>query len=115
MVNKDINKNIVFVAQGANHRALFSNKLLADKMHWNLDISKLLPLKCKAKVRYRDVDHSCQILSSNEDKCYIKFEHAIKAITTGQSVVLYNENDICIGGGIIRKRNIPYLDEEINE
>ena len=115
VVNKDINKNIVFVAQGADHRALFSNKLLADKMHWNLDISKLLPLKCKAKVRYRDVDHSCQILSSNEDECYIKFDHAIKAITTGQSIVLYNENDICIGGGIIRKRNIPYLGEEINE
>ena len=92
VVNKDINKNIVFVAQGANHLALFSNKLLADKMHWNLDISKLPLLKCKAKVRYRDVDHSCQILSSNEDECYI-----------------------CIGGGIIRKRNIPYLSEEINE
>ena len=29
--------------------------------------------------------------------------------------LLYNENDICIGGGIIRKRNIPYLGEEINE
>ena len=115
VVNKDINKNIVFVAQGANHRALFSNKLFADKMHWNLDVSKLLPLKCKAKVRYRDVDHSCQILSSNEDECYIKFDHAIKAITTGQSLVLYNENDICIGGGIIRKRNIPYLGKEINE
>ena len=66
-------------------------------------------------VRYRDVDHPCQILSSNEDECYIKFDHAIKAITTGQSIVLYNENDICIGGGIIRKRNIPYLSEEINE
>ena len=115
VVNKDINKNIVFVAQGADHRALLSNKLLADKMHWNLDISKLLPLKCKAKVRYRDVDHSCQILSSNEDECYIKFDHAIKAITTGQSIVLYNENDICIGGGIIRKRNIPYLGKKINE
>ena len=84
-------------------------------MNWNLDISRLLPLKCKAKVRYRDVDHSCQILSSNEDECYIKFDHAIKAITTGQSIVLYNENDICIGGGIIRKRNIPYLSEGINE
>ena len=70
VVNKDINKNIVFVAQGADHRALFSNKLLADKMHWNLDISKLLPLKCKAKVRYRDVDHPCLLYTSPSPRDY---------------------------------------------
>ncbi len=73
--NKDIDKNIVYVAQGGNHPALFSNQLLADKMHWNRDISKSIPLKCKAKVRYRDIDHSCQILSSNDDECYIKFDN----------------------------------------
>ena len=115
VVNKDIKKNIVYVAQGTNHPALFSDKLLADKMHWNLDIPQSFPLKCKAKVRYRDNDHSCQILSSNEDECYIKFDNEIKAITNGQSIVLYNEDDVCIGGGIIRKRNIPFLGEEINE
>ena len=115
VVNKDIDKNIVYVAQGGNHPALFSNQLLADKMHWNRDISKSLPLKCKAKVRYRDKDHSCQILSSNEDECYIKFDNEIKAITNGQSIVFYDEDDLCIGGGIIRKRNIPFLGEEINE
>ena len=84
-------------------------------MHWNRDISKSIPLKCKAKVRYRDIDHSCQILSSNDDECYIKFNNKIKAITNGQSIVLYDEDDVCIGGGIIRKRNIPFLGEEINE
>ena len=65
-------------------------------------------------MRYRDIDHSSQILSSNKAECYIKFDNAIKAITTGQSIVLYNEDDIIIGGGIIRKRNIPFLGEEIN-
>tara|TARA_B100000427_G_scaffold136303_1_gene113338 strand:- start:3875 stop:4987 length:1113 start_codon:yes stop_codon:yes gene_type:complete len=115
VVNKDINNNIVYVAQGVDHPALLSDQLFADKMHWNLDVSELLPLKCKAKVRYRDIDHSCQILSSNKDGCYIKFDTKVKAITTGQSIVLYNEHGVCIGGGIIRKRNIPFLDKEINE
>ena len=44
-----------------------------------------------------------------------KFDNKIKAITNGQSIVLYDEDGICIGGGIIRKRNIPFLGEEINE
>jgi len=115
VVNKNIESNIVYVAQGTDHPALFSDQLLADNMFWNVDISKSIPLKCKAKVRYRDVDHSCQILSSNEDECYIKFDNEIKAITTGQSIVLYDESGVCIGGGIIRKRNIPFLGEELNE
>ena len=84
-------------------------------MYWNTSIEKQLPYTCKAKVRYRDIDHSCVIVSSNNGKCYIKFDNKVKAITTGQSIVLYTKNGICIGGGIIRKRNIPYLNEEINE
>jgi tRNA-specific 2-thiouridylase len=84
-------------------------------MYWNLDIQKNIPFKCNAKVRYRDIDHSCSILSSKDDQCYIKFDHKIKAITSGQSIVLYHENGVCIGGGIIRKRNIPFLNEGINE
>ena len=46
VVNKDINKNIVYVAQGGTHPALFSDQLLADNMYWSRDISKLLPFKC---------------------------------------------------------------------
>ena len=34
-------KKYCICCSGGTHRALFSNKLLADKMHWNLDISKL--------------------------------------------------------------------------
>ena len=115
VIDKDIHKNIVYVAQGQDHPALFSDKLLADNMHWNLDVKNIIPLKCKAKVRYRDIDHPCQVISSNEDECYIKFNNKIKAVTTGQSIVLYDKDDICIGGGIIRKRNIPFLGQEIDE
>ena len=115
VVNKDIDNNIVYVAQGSDHPALFSDELIADNMYWNLDIQKNIPFKCNAKVRYRDIDHPCSILSSKDGQCYIKFDNKIKAITTGQSIVLYHENGVCIGGGIIRKRNIPFLNEEINE
>ncbi len=114
VVNKDIDNNIVYVAQGSDHPALFSDELIADNMYWNLDIQKNIPFKCNAKVRYRDIDHPCSILPSKEGQCYIKFDHKIKAITSGQSIVLYNKNGVCIGGGIIRKRNIPFLNEEIN-
>ena len=78
-------------------------------------MKKKLPFECNAKVRYREKDYRCNILSSNEYKCYVKFDNKIKAITTGQSIVFYDEKGLCIGGGIIRKRNIPFLKVEINE
>ena len=46
---------------------------------------------------------------------YIKFDKKIKAITKGQSIVLYNKSGLCIGGGIIEKRNIPYLGKVLHE
>ena len=114
VIKKDINRNIVYVGQGAEHPALFSDELLADNMFWGINIEKNIPLKCNAKVRYRDEDHICEILSLNDDKCYVKFENKIKAITAGQSIVFYDNNGLCIGGGIIKKRNIPFLGKEIN-
>ena len=42
-------------------------------------------------------------------------DNKIKAITKGQSIVLYNKSGLCIGGGIIEKRNIPYLGKELHE
>ena len=115
VIDKNINKNIIYVAQGAEHPALYSDELLADNMFWSKNVKKKLPFECNAKVRYREKDYRCNILSSNEYKCYVKFDNKIKAITTGQSIVFYDEKGLCIGGGIIRKRNIPFLKVEINE
>ena len=115
VIDKNIDKNIVYVAQGAEHPALYSDELLADNMFWSKNVKKKLPFECNAKVRYREKDYRCNILSSNEYKCYVKFDNKIKAITTGQSIVFYDEKGLCIGGGIIRKRNIPFLKVEINE
>lgn len=113
VVNKDIRKNIVYVTQGGEHPALFSDKVIAKSIFLNENIKNELPLSCFAKVRYRDDDQPCQIVSLNNDQCYIKFNEKIKAITKGQSIVLYDSCGKCIGGGIIKKRNIPFLNKEI--
>lgn len=115
VVKKNIDKNIIYVAQGGEHPALFSDELVAVNIFLNENIKSKLPMPCFAKVRYRDNDHSCQIISLNDDQCYIKFDKKIKAITKGQSIVLYDESGLCFGGGIIKKRNIPFLEKEIYE
>jgi tRNA-specific 2-thiouridylase len=115
VIKKNIKKNIVYIAQGGDHPALFSDELIATNIFMNEKINDKLPLSCYAKIRYRDNDKLCQIISLNDNQCYIKFDKKVKAITKGQSVVLYSKSGLCIGGGIIEKRNIPHLGKGIYE
>jgi len=53
-----------------------------------------------AKTRYRQTDAQCTLLRVQDDRCEIDFEQPQRAITPGQSVVVY-DGDVCLGGGII--------------
>jgi len=65
------------------------------------DIDK--EFKGAAKVRYRQEDQKCDI-QIDGDKIIVKFAEPQRAVTPGQSVVIYNENQ-CLGGGEIESIN----------
>ena len=113
VVKKDIDKNIIFVAQGENHPALFSKQIIVEHINWINLKTKTFPKKYFAKVRYRDKDKLCTIFSLDNDTYLVKFKSKQKAITPGQSIVLYDKEGVCIGGGIISERDIPFLKESI--
>jgi tRNA-specific 2-thiouridylase len=58
-----------------------------------------LPLSCHAKIRYRQADQAC-VVSACGAKIEVTFNTPQRAVTPGQSVVFY-EDDICLGGGVI--------------
>jgi tRNA-specific 2-thiouridylase len=113
VAKKDIKNNIVFVVQGEDHPALFSKTIIAKNINWINKKPKILPKKYYAKVRYRDKDKKCNIFSLDNNSYLIKFESKQKAITTGQSIVFYDKEGTCIGGGVISKRDIPFLGQNI--
>jgi tRNA-specific 2-thiouridylase len=113
VVKKDIKNNIVFVAQGEDHPALFSETIIVKHINWINQKPEIFPKEYYAKVRYRDKDKLCTIFSLDNTSYLIKFKSKQKAITPGQSIVLYNKEGVCIGGGIISKRDIPFLKENI--
>ncbi len=98
-VRKDLENNVLYVAQG-EHPALYHTHLNASQLSWVSEQSPTLPLKCHAKVRYRQDDQPCTILSLEDGHASVVFEQAQRAITPGQSIVFYDGN-ICLGGGVI--------------
>ncbi|MBM3192534.1 MAG: hypothetical protein FJZ63_07810 [Chlamydiae bacterium] len=100
VVDKDVKNNTLYVAQGAAHPALFSQKLLAHTPSWVNGPPSLLPKKCFAKIRYRQADQECLIENISPENFQVSFIKPQWAITPGQSIVLYEENR-CLGGGII--------------
>jgi len=57
---------------------------------------------CLAKIRSTQIPTNVEILKPEQDGIIVKFEDMQKSITIGQSIVLY-DNDILLGGGIIKK------------
>jgi tRNA-specific 2-thiouridylase len=99
VVEKDLKHNILLVAQGNNHPALFKQSLTLSAAHWVSGEVPALPLACTAKTRYRQPDQACR-LESWAEGYQVVFEQDQRAITPGQSVVFY-QGDCCLGGGVI--------------
>jgi len=103
VIDKDLNSNTLFVAQGSDHPHLFQPSLSADKLEWINGIPNYGPrsgqFRCFAKTRYRQPDQAC-IVTVKEHRVEVEFDQPQRAITPGQSVVFY-DGARCLGGGII--------------
>lgn len=98
---KDVENNILWVAQGYDHPSLFANGLQCHTLDWVADSTPELPLTCTAKHRYQQIDTPCVIKSSDHDNMLdIEFTEPQRAMTPGQSVVFYDDEQ-CLGGGVI--------------
>lgn len=101
VVAKDIVNNRLIVAQGNHHPALLHPALRTDPVHWIAGREPNLPLRCQAKIRYRQPDQPCTVSGGQEEFLQINFDTPQRAITPGQAVVLY-QGDHCLGGATIR-------------
>lgn len=105
VADKDFQKNRLVVVQGENHPALFKKEITASQLHW-ITITPKLPTEVTAKTRYRQADQRCWIKPlTNPKTVRVTFDVPQRALTPGQSIVFY-QDDICLGGGIIENESI---------
>ena len=95
VVRKDMDKNIVYVSRNLNSLSLWTNEVKLRDVILRRDIDGSKPLRARVRHRAPLVD------AKFDSATYIlTFADEQKSLTPGQSVVFY-QDDICLGGGII--------------
>jgi tRNA-specific 2-thiouridylase len=98
VTHKDMTKNIIYVTTKLDDKNLWTKKLTLSNFHWtypDFDLNNNL----QAIVRYRAKAIGCK-LSAHGDKATVTLDEEVRAVTPGQSTVIYSDA-LVIGGGII--------------
>ena len=98
VAKKNLKNNTLIAVQGNNHPLLMSSQLETKNLKLINEIEEK-EFNGKAKVRYRQEDQDC-IIEILDKTLKVKFKEKQRALTPGQSVVIY-KNEVCLGGGEI--------------
>lgn len=118
VVKKNVMKNIIFVAPGSNHEALWSKTLLIPDFSWiwadspPADLRQSHGFRARVKHLYRMESVPCTVFSKT-DSCFehrslfIMLDNPERAISPGQIAVLFTqEDDSVLGCGVIASSSI---------
>lgn len=104
VIATDVVENVIYVGQGSDHPGLLRNALFVKESdnHWVRPDLKLKigeTLNCIARIRYRQPLEKA-VLHQTEIGLYVCFENQQSAITSGQFVAWYLQDEL-IGSGVI--------------
>lgn len=100
IVDKDIKKNVLIVADKAREEDFYKKEIEIEKVNWISGRAPSQSKTYKARIRYRQPLQGCK-LAIKKNKVFVIFSKAQRAVTPGQSVVIYSGKEL-IGGGIIK-------------
>lgn len=111
VIGKNLQDNILYVAQGYNNDKLYSDRLLATDVNWINPDTVPESFTCTAKFRYRQADSPVTVTVLENGNVDVVFAECTRAITPGQAVVFY-DGDVCLGGATIDEvfKDNHYLD-----
>ncbi|HQX91102.1 MAG TPA: tRNA 2-thiouridine(34) synthase MnmA [Thermomonas sp.] len=106
VVAKDVANNILYVDQGHDNPWLQSHALRSETAHWIAGSPPAARFSCTAQTRYRQPDEPCTVTVHDDGTLALQFARAQRAVTPGQSLVLYDD-EVCLGGAVIAATDAP--------
>jgi tRNA-specific 2-thiouridylase len=104
VIETDVVDNVIYTGQGKNHPGLYRSVLLVNptEVHWvrpDLAIQIGQSLDVMARIRYRQNLEKATLYATT-DGLYVAFDNPQSAITEGQFVAWYLEDEL-VGSGVI--------------
>ncbi|WJJ95150.1 tRNA 2-thiouridine(34) synthase MnmA [Algibacter luteus] len=104
VIDTDVEQNVIYTGQGKEHPGLYKKALFVanEELHWireDLALQVDQTMQVKARIRYRQ-PLAKATLYKVDSGLYVEFEEFQSAITEGQFVAWYIENEL-IGSGVI--------------
>lgn len=100
VVGKDMAKNEVYVTTNLQDDRLWHNELTLTSMHW-INGAPEQTANLTLRPRYRAALVDIKEFPQNDDSTWhVKLPEDVRALTPGQSAVIY-DGEVCLGGGIV--------------
>lgn len=101
VVGKDMDKNEVYVTTDLQDKRLWSKSLTLTGLHWINDAPEA-DKTYQVRTRYRAalVPATNLVFSDNNKTLHMDLGEEVRAITAGQSAVIYDDDRV-VGGGIV--------------
>ena len=99
VARKDLQTNTLWVVQGHDHPWLLTDRLVATSPAW-VGLTPVAGQRLSARTRYRQSDAACAVLDASDARLELVFDQPQRAVTPGQSAVLY-DGEVCLGGAVI--------------
>ncbi len=104
VIETDVIENVIYTGEGKNHPGLYRNVLFVnnEELHWiRIDVALQTgeSLQVLARIRYRQALEKATLYKV-KNGLYVKFENKQSAITEGQFVAWYHDDEL-LGSGVI--------------
>jgi tRNA-specific 2-thiouridylase len=99
----DQGSNALIVGRGEE---LGCAELVTGEATWISGQAQYEPFRAQVKIRYKSRDADAIVKPQKDGSLHILFDEPLRDITPGQAAVFY-DGDVCLGGGIIKKRGTP--------
>lgn len=104
IIDTNVNENVIYTGQGKSHPGLYKKALFVtnEELHWireDLALNIDETLDVLARIRYRQPLQKAK-LHKVESGLYVEFEQPQSAITEGQFVAWYLDDEL-VGSGVI--------------